>query len=80
MFTHNYISSDRYFTLPKEIDAMIQGMYLRAKKSKTPFVKVVDDYLDSLMGDGIIDAKGRAKIYKTWKERIPKIGGIPTLK
>ena len=70
----------KYFLLPKEVDANIHGLYSKAKTMKKPYQVVVDDYLDSLMDDGVIDSKGRAKIYKTWKERIPKIGGIPTLK
>ena len=35
----------RYFTLPKEIPAMLQGLYFKAKKSKQPFKTVVDEYL-----------------------------------
>jgi hypothetical protein len=41
---------------------------------------VVDDYLDSLVDDNIITLPNRSLIYKTWKARIPKIGGIPNLK
>ena len=47
---------------------------------KKPYQDVVDDYLDSLVDDGIITSKNRQLIYKTWKTRIPKIGGLPTLK
>jgi len=55
-------------------------LYSKAKTMKQPYQKVVDDYLDSLVDDGIISKKNRELIYKTWKKRIPKIGGIPTLK
>jgi hypothetical protein len=41
---------------------------------------VVDDYLDDLVNDTIITPENRELIYKTWKKRIPKIGGIPKLK
>ena len=70
----------KYFLLPKEVDANIHGLYSKAKTTKKPYQEVVDDYLDSLVKDGIITTKHRALIYKTWKARIPKIGGLPTLK
>jgi len=70
----------KYFLLPKEVDANIHGLYSKAKTLKQPYQKVVDDYLDSLVDDGIINTKNRKQIYNKWKERIPKIGGIPKLK
>lgn len=70
----------KYFLLPKEVDANIHGLYSKAKTIKKPYQQVVDDYLDSLVDDGIILPKHRMMIYKKWKERIPKIGGLPTLK
>ena len=70
----------KYFLLPKEVDANIHGLYSKAKTLKQPYQKVVDDYLDLLVDDGIISKKNRELIYKTWKKRIPKIGGLPTLK
>ena len=70
----------KYFLLPKEVDANIHGLYSKAKTMKKPYQDVVDDYLDSLVDDGIITPKNRQLIYKTWKARIPKIGGLPNLK
>jgi hypothetical protein len=70
----------KYFLLPKEVDANIHGLYSKAKTMKKPYQKVVDDYLDSLVDDGVITTKKRTEIYTTWKKRIPKIGGIPKLK
>jgi hypothetical protein len=70
----------KYFLLPKEVDSNIHGLYSKAKTLKQPYQKVVDDYLDSLIDNGTIQPKHRTMIYKMWKERIPKIGGIPTLK
>ena len=70
----------KYFLLPKEVDANIHGLYSKAKTMKKPYQDVVDDYLDSLVDDGIVSTKNRDLIYKTWKLRIPKIGGLPTLK
>lgn len=70
----------KYFLLPKEVDANIHGLYSKAKTMKQPYQKVVDDYLDSLVDDDIITPKNRELVYKTWKKRIPKIGGLPKLK
>ena len=70
----------KYFLLPKEVDANIHGLYSKAKTLKQPYQKVVDDYLDSLVDDTIITPENRELIYKKWKKRIPKIGGIPKLK
>jgi hypothetical protein len=70
----------KYFLLPKEVDANIHGLYSKAKTIKKPYQNVVDDYLDSLVDDNIITLPNRSLIYKTWKARIPKIGGIPNLK
>ena len=70
----------KYFLLPKEVDANIHGLYSKAKTMKKPYQQVVDSYLDSLVKDGIVTQKNRDLIYKTWKQRIPKIGGIPQLK
>lgn len=70
----------KYFLLPKEVDANIHGLYSKAKTMKQPYQKVVDDYLKSLVDDEIITPKNKDLIYKTWKARIPKIGGIPNLK
>jgi len=70
----------KYFLLPKEVDANIHGLYSKAKTLKQPYQKVVDDYLDDLMKDGIITKEQRKQIYNKWKKRIPKIGGLPKLK
>jgi hypothetical protein len=70
----------KYFLLPDEVDANIHGLYAKAKTIKQPYQKVVDDYLDSLIDDGIINGEHRKEIYNKWKSRIPKIGGIPKLR
>jgi PAS domain-containing protein len=54
-----------YFKLTKEIDAMLQGMYFRAKKSKQPFSKVLSDYLD--IQD--ITSKEKQEILQLWSKR-----------
>lgn len=70
----------RYFTLEDEVDANIHGLYSKAKVLKKPFQIVIDTYLDNLIDKNIIEKDDRKKIYKVWKKRIPKIGGIPKLK
>jgi len=35
-----------YYKLDKEVDAMLQGLYFKAKKSKKPFKDVIQSYLD----------------------------------
>ena len=35
-----------YYKLEKEIDANLEGLYLKAKKSRQPLGKVIDDYLE----------------------------------
>ena len=64
----------RYFTLPKEIDAMLQGMYYRAKKTRTPLAQVLDDYLDIFIRTGQITDVDKDSIKQVWRERLPKLG------
>ena len=42
------LPKSQYFKLEKEVDAMLQGLYFKAKKSRLPFKKVIDDYLDKV--------------------------------
>ena len=58
-----------YFKLTKEIDAMLQGMYFRAKKSKQPFSKVLSDYLD--IQD--ITSKEKQEILQLWSKRAKEL-------
>ena len=64
------LDKDEYYKLPKEVDAMIQGMYYKAKKSKTPFSKVVDDYFDKAK----VTPEERPKLKALWNKRIPALG------
>lgn len=70
MIDMGVMDKDEYYTLPKEIDAMIQGMYFKAKKSRTPFSDVVDDYLDKVN----VGLENRKKIRILWNKRLPKLG------
>ena len=64
------LDKDEYYKLPKEVDAMIQGMYYKAKKSKTPFADVVDDYFNKAK----VTPEERPKIKALWNKRIPALG------
>jgi phosphopantetheine adenylyltransferase len=55
-----------YFRLEKEIDANLQGMYLRAKKEKRPFRDVIDDYLDAQD----ITPEEKESILSLWRGRL----------
>jgi len=56
----------QYFKLEKEIDANLQGMYLRAKKEKRSFKDVIDTYLDSQE----ITSDEKEKILDLWRSRL----------
>jgi hypothetical protein len=68
------LSPARYFTLPKEIPAMIHGLYFKAKKSKQPFKQVVDNYLSMWVDNNTITEKEKQNIINTWKSQLPKLG------
>lgn len=70
----------KYYMLPKEVDANIQGLYTKSKYEKKGFQSTVDQYLEDLVQTGIITVGNKQKIYDLWKSRIPQIGGIPNLK
>ena len=64
----------RYFTLPKEIPAMLQGLYFKAKKSKQSFKMVIDEYLSMWVNNGTISAQEKENILNTWRTYLPKLG------
>jgi hypothetical protein len=70
MIDADLLSKADYFKLAKEVDAMLQGMYLKAKKSKKPFIEVIDDYLDKQP----ITPEERKEILDLWAKRIKNIG------
>lgn len=70
----------KYFLLPKEIDANIQGLYAKSKYEKNSFQDTVDAYLTDLVGDEVITQANSKQIYNKWKTRAAEIGGIPELK
>ena len=56
-----------YYKLEKEVDAMLQGLYLKAKKTKKPFSDVVDNYLD--IAPGIDTKEDKETILNIWRSR-----------
>jgi hypothetical protein len=62
----------RYFILPKEVDANIQGLYYQAKKQKTPLRNVMNDYLDLFVPD-VITEKEKEMVLNVWRSRLPAL-------
>ena len=58
-----------YFLLEKEIDAMLQGLYFKAKKSKRPFKDVINDYLNIFINNGKITSEEKEEILNLWRKR-----------
>ena len=63
----------KYFMLPKEIPAMIHGLYLKAKKTHTPFRDEVTAFLQSFVNTGAITDAEMQKVLATWKSYLPKL-------
>ena len=64
----------KYLTLPSEIDANIQGLYLTAKKAKRPFVDVVDQYLYQFTDQ--YNDKGEPFLTKQEVEDVKRVWGL----
>jgi hypothetical protein len=56
-----------YYKLEKEVDAMLQGLYLKAKKTKKPFKDVIKNYLS--VAPGIETKEDREIILNLWRSR-----------
>jgi len=63
------LSKSQYFKLEKEVDAMLQGLYFKAKKSKRPFKDVIDDYLNIFIDQETITQEEKEEILKIWRSR-----------
>ena len=63
------LSKADYFKLPAEVDAMLQGMALKAKKKKEPFIKTLNDYLD--LQD--LTQEEKDDILNLWRKRAPAL-------
>lgn len=64
------LGTPEYYKLEKEIDANLQGLYLKAKKSRQPLEKVIDDYLEYTL---YLDKQDREDIKDLWRKRAPKL-------
>ena len=69
----------KYFLLKDEIDANLQGLYVKAKHVKKPYKEVVDAYLTGLVDNEIITADNKKEIFNVWQKRALEIGGLPAL-
>jgi hypothetical protein len=56
-----------YYKLEKEVDAMLQGLYLKAKKTRKPFADVINNYLD--IAPGIDTKEDKESILNLWRSR-----------
>ena len=68
------VSPKNYFLLKKEIPAMIQGLYSKAKKSKKPFRDVVTASLNRWVDNGTFTEQDKQDIIKVWRTYLPKLG------
>jgi len=59
-----------YYKLEKEVDAMIQGLWMHAKKAKKPLKQVIDRYLDAQNVTG----EDREEVLAAWRRRLPALG------
>ena len=59
------LAPKNYFMLDKEVDAMLQGMYFKAKKSRRPFDEVIEDYLN-MVG---LDPEEKEEVKDRWRTR-----------
>jgi len=62
-----------YFKLEREVDAMLQGMYLKAKKTRTPFKDVINDYFNKVK----LNKKDRQDILNVWSTRLKALNLPP---
>jgi len=74
MIDADLLPKSTYFKLEKEIDAMLQGLYFKAKKSRKPYLEVIDDYLDKQP----ITPEERKDILDLWAKRAKALS-LPSL-
>ena len=63
------LPKSQYYKLEKEVDAMLQGLYFKAKKSKRPFKNVISDYLDIFVKQKTISLNDKEDILDLWRSR-----------
>ena len=59
--------TSNYYLLDKEVPAMLQGMYYKAKKMKKPFKDVVNAYLDIFVSNDTITKDDKQDILHRWR-------------
>ena len=74
MIDADLLPKSAYFKLEKEVDAMLQGLYFKAKKSRKPFLAVIDDYFDKQP----VNQEERKEILGLWAKRAKALG-LPSL-
>jgi hypothetical protein len=74
MIDSDLLPKAAYFKLEKEVDAMLQGLYLKAKKSKQPFLATIDNYLDKQP----LTQEERKEILDLWAKRAKALN-LPSL-
>jgi len=52
---------------------MLQGLYVKAKKSRMPFKQVVNDYLDVWTQNNTITEPDKEQILKIWRTYLPQL-------
>jgi len=62
-----------YFKLKREVDAMLQGLYLKAKKTRTPFKDVISNYFDKVG----LNPQERQDILNVWSTRLKALNLPP---
>jgi len=65
MIKMDLLPKKEYFKLEKEVDAMLQGLYYKAKKSRRPFKDVIAAYLATQP----ISAEDKEEILNLWRKR-----------
>jgi hypothetical protein len=63
------LPKSQYYKLEKEVDAMLQGLYFKAKKAKRPFGDVINDYLNIFIDNGSITTEEKDVILNIWRSR-----------
>jgi len=64
------LKDSEYYKLEKEVDANLQGLYLKAKKIRKPLEQVINNYLKFDLNLSLEDQEG---VKALWRERAPKI-------
>lgn len=59
-----------YYKLEKEVDANLQGLYFKAKKSRMPLKQVIDNYVKYELN---LPLEDQEEVKRIWAERAPKL-------